>query len=180
VFCPRNRLTHRGGPGAHRARSEEGAYPLADIQPTSKASGWDASVPQCRRIPGTGHYPGSSLRIHGADRKQVPISPLGTQSTRRTTPSMGSAVSLHEQRATGYGGWSAAPSAFIMAVPPWGSRAGTPMRGSGRARSPCRSCGESPASGTTHHSQPCGFGPGFARETVRALFCLLSAVECRG
>jgi hypothetical protein len=55
VFCPRNKLTLRGGPSAHPARREEGAYPLADIQPTSNAAGWDASVPECGRICGTGH-----------------------------------------------------------------------------------------------------------------------------
>jgi hypothetical protein len=55
VFCPRDGLTHRGGRGARHARREEGAYPLADIQPTSNAAGRDASVPECRRISGTGH-----------------------------------------------------------------------------------------------------------------------------
>jgi hypothetical protein len=56
VFCPGNRLTHRGGRGARHARREEGAYPLADIQPTSNAAGRDALVAECRPICGTGHY----------------------------------------------------------------------------------------------------------------------------
>jgi hypothetical protein len=56
VFCPGNELTHRGGGGAHRGRREEGAYPLADIQVTSNAAGWDASAPECRRVSATGHW----------------------------------------------------------------------------------------------------------------------------
>jgi hypothetical protein len=41
---------------------------LCDIQPTSNVAGWDASVPECRRICGTGHRP---LSRGGAQKKRI-------------------------------------------------------------------------------------------------------------